>query len=232
MTMTDDPKITELLAPLHRLEPVPFSGREARNRRKLGKPVVVAVVAGLALALAGVAIADRFGAFRGISSAYGPQTPAALKWAKGFQAQCKTLPKAVRQAGVYYAPCHVILSSARLLAPGSHVYVVTDTRGDLCTTLGFGGGCGKPLSAKVPITLGAANTGPIPPGGTLTVGGVALDGVKSVSFHIWNHPITVPVKHNVWSYTRRHSSATGARCVVVHMDDGSTLRPFPEVPCP
>jgi hypothetical protein len=106
---------------------------------------------------------------------------------------------------------------------------VTDTRGELCESFG---GCGPPLSRSRPITIGAANTGPIPPGGTLTVEGVALDGVKSVSFKIWNHPVTVRVRHNVWTYTRHHSTAKGARCVVVHMADGSTVKPFPEVPCP
>ena len=188
---SDDTKMTELLAPLRRLESVPFRATRPEGRRCFRRPVLVVVVAVVGLALAGVAIADGFGAFDGISAAQEPQTPAALKWAKQFQSTCKDAPQ---PAGSFYFPeCHVVLASARLLSPGSGVFVVTDTRGDLCDSFAFGGGCGPPLSASQPISLGIANTGPIPPGGTLTVGGVALDGVASVSFTIWGKPVTVPV---------------------------------------
>jgi hypothetical protein len=225
----DDAKLTELLAPLHRLEPVPFRASLPEARRWFRRPVVAVAVAVVGLALVGVAIADGFGAFRGISSAQGPQTPAALKWAKQFQAACKEMRQ---PPGAYFPECHVVLSSARLLRPGSKVYVVTDTRGDLCVSFAFGGGCGPPLSTSQPITLGIANTGPIPGGGKLTVGGVALDDVTSVSFTIWNEPVTVPVKDNTYVYRRQNSTATDAHCVLAHLADGSTVNPFPEVPCP
>lgn len=226
----DEMHMTELLAPLRRLQPVPFDALQPARRQRFRRPVVVVAVAVVGLALVGAAIADGFGAFDGISAAQERQTPAALKWAKQFQSTCKDAPQ---PAGSFYFPeCHLVLASARLLSPGSGVFVVTDTRGDLCDSFAFGGGCGPPLSASQPISLGIANTGPIPPGGTLTVGGVALDGVTSVSFTVWNKPVTVQVKDNTYIYTRQNSTATDAHCVVAHMADGSTVKPFPEVPCP
>lgn len=227
----DDPKMMELLAPLRRLEPVPFDVSAPEGRRWLRRPVAAVVVAVVALALVGVAIADGFGAFNGISAAQGAQTPAALKWAKQLQGTCPaTSPSA--GSSIYVPQCHLVLASARLLSPGSKVYVVTDTHGDLCFSFAFGDACGPPLDASRPITLGVANTGPIPPGGTLTVGGVALDGVTSVSFTIWGKPVTVPVEDNTYVYTRTKSTAHDAHCVVAHMADGSSVDPFPEVPCP
>ena len=35
-----------------------------------------------------------------------------------------------------------------------------------------------------------------------------------------------------WVYEKRHSTAHGERCIVAHFADGSTVEPFPEVPCP
>ena len=229
---SDDAKMTVLLAPLGRIEPVPFAVPVRAQRRRARRTVLVTAVAVVALTLTGFAIAKGFGAFDGISAAQRPQTPAALKWAEQFQATCKELPPSAAGSSIYFPECHVVLASARLLSPGSKIFVVTDTRGDLCDSFAFGGGCGPPLSASQPITLGIANTGPIPPGGTLTVGGVALDGVTSVSFTIWARPVTVPVKDNTYIYTRQHSTATDAHCVVAHFADGSTVKPFPEVPCP
>lgn len=228
---SDDARVTELLAPLRGLEPVPFRATPSEGRKWFRRPIVV-VAAGVAgLTLAGVAIAAGFGAFNGISAAQGPQTPAALKWAKQFQSTCADLP-GPSGSSFYFPECHLVLASARLLSPGSNVYVVTDTRGDLCVSVSFGGGCGPPLNASHPITMGIANRGPIPPGGPLTVGGVAIDGVTSVSFTIWGKPVTVPVENNVYVYERRKSTAHDAHCVVAHFADGSTVEPFPEVPCP
>jgi hypothetical protein len=92
---SDEAKVAELLAPLRRLEPPPFTA-PAGPRQRVRRPVLVAAIVAIALVLTGVAIADGFGAFTGISSAYGPQTPGALKWAKAFQAQCKAAPKPLR----------------------------------------------------------------------------------------------------------------------------------------
>lgn len=229
----DDAKMMELLAPLRRLEPVPFAVPAPHERRPLRRrPVLVAAVLVVALVLTGFAIAKGFGAFNGIRAAQGPQTPAALRWAKEFQAQCKEAPPPPTGSSFYFPPCHLVLSSARLLSPGSKIYLVTDTRGELCDSFAFGVGCGPPLTSSRPITLGVANAGPIPPGGELTVGGVALDGVTSVSFTVWGKPVTVPVRNNAYIYRRPRSTAHDVRCVVAHMADGSTVKPFPEVPCP
>ena len=229
---SDDAKVSELLAPLRGIEPLPFVGsRGPERRRLLRRPALVAAIVVVALALTGVAIADGVGVFDGISAAQEPQTRAAMKWAKQFQAECKKAPPP-SGSSIYFPPCHIVLASARLLSPDSKVYVVADTRGDLCVSFAFGDGCGPPLDASHPITLGVVNTGPIPPGGTLTVGGVALDGVSSVSFTIWGQRVTVPVEHNAYVYKRLNSTADDAHCVVAHMDDGSTVNPFPDVPCP
>lgn len=224
---SDDAKIGELLAPLRRLEPVALREREGRRLR--WRPLLVVAVVTLGLAGAGVAIAAGVGAFNGISAAQGPQTPAALRWAKGFQSRC---PRDTSGTPAYLPQCHLVLASARLLSAGSRVYVVADTHGDLCFSFSFGEACGSPLSRSLPITMGVANTGPIPPGGTLTVGGVAIDGVTSVSFDIWGRNVAVPVKHNTYVYVRHHSTAHGARCVVAHFANGSTVHPFPEDSCP
>jgi hypothetical protein len=44
--------------------------------------------------------------------------------------------------------------------------------------------------------------------------------------------VTVPVRNNAYIYRRSRSTAHDVRCVVAHMADGSTVKPFPEVPCP
>lgn len=209
---------------------------EDSPRRQLSRRgALVLVVAVVGLAATGVAIADGFGAFDGISAAQGPQTPAALAWARGLQGACHALPAPPSGAAPFYDPfCHLVLASARLLSPGSNVYVVTDTRGDLCNSLAFGGGCGPPLSAAQPITAGGGNPSPTT-GGELTVGGVALDDVTSVSFTIplTSQVVTVPVKNNVWVYRQADSHAAGEmHCIRAHLADGSTVDPFPEVPCP
>lgn len=48
---------------------------------------------------------------------------------------------------------------------------------------------------------------------------------------VWGKPVTVLVKKNTFVYTRRHSDAHGAHCLVAHMADGSSVR-LPDVPCP
>jgi hypothetical protein len=230
----DDAKVMELLAPLRRLEPLTFSDAKRSAGRRLRRPVLAAAVVAVALGLVGVAIADGFGAFNGIRAAQEPQTPAALRWAKQFQSLCAATPSLPSQPSAYFPSCHLVLASARLLSPDSNVYVVTDTRGDLCVSIAFGGGCGAPLSQSQPITAGGANPSPTD-GGELTIGGVALDGVNSVSFTIplTGQAVTVPVKHNVWVYRQADSHASGEiHCVVAHMADGSSVNPFPEVPCP
>lgn len=133
-----------------------------------------------------------------------------------------------------FQPLRLLPNTARVLgrAPnGSAVYGLTDNRGDLCTFGDDGGSCGPPLSRSHPVTIGTANGSPTT-GGTLIVSGVAMDGVTSLSFTVWNKKVTVPVKNNVYLYRKPDSTAHDARCVVAHLANGSTLDPFPEVPCP
>lgn len=59
-----------------------------------------------------------------------------------------------------------------------------------------------------------------------------MDGITSVSFRVAGQDVTVPVKDNVWLYEQPESHATDGHCIVAHLDDGSTVDPFPEVPCP
>jgi hypothetical protein len=62
--------------------------------------------------------------------------------------------------------------------------------------------------------------------------GLAVDGVTAVSFTVSGKAVQVPVENNVWVYSEPNSHAKGGQCVVAHLDDGSTVDPFPEVPCP
>ena len=141
--------------------------------------------------------------------------------------------------------CHFVLSSARLLtdsSPQGSVYVITDTRGDLCTVGGLNS-CGPPLSRSQPITFGGGNENPTT-GGTFFAAGIAMDGVTSVSFVPASDPdsgrsatavgkeVTVPVRDNTWMYEQPNSHADDGVCIVAHFADDSTVNPFPEVPCP
>jgi hypothetical protein len=227
---SDDAKVMELLAPLRRLEPAPFSV-PGRTGRRLRRPVLVVAVAVVALALTGVAIANGVGAFDGIGTAQHPQTGADVLDAQtlaGLRWPCEV------DTSIYNPFCHLLLGSARLVGhvpQFGNVYVVTDTRGDLCTIFeGGGGACGPPLSKSQPITFGTFNKSPTT-GGTFVASGIAIDGVTSVSFTVWGKEVTVPVKNNVWVYTKPNSTAHDAGCIVAHLADGSTVVPFSEVPC-
>jgi hypothetical protein len=209
--------------------------RERPARRRLGRyrPVLLAVVAVSALAGAGVAIAAGFGAFNGISAAQNTQTgsdilpPALLAQIQQSNASVANNPAVAQQ----------LPDTARVLGTlpdGSKVYGLSDTRGDLCTISEAGGSCGPPLSNAQPITFGGANDAPTA-GGTFIASGVALDGVTSVSFTPVpgaGKEVTVPVKNNVWVYREPDSHASNAHCIAAHLADGSTVNPFPEVPCP
>lgn len=236
---SDDARLSELLAPLRRLEPVPLRGpRERRLRR--WRPVLVAAVAIAALVGAGVAIAAGLGAFNGISAAQQTQVGADVL-PRAVLAQLKEMNAQTARENAQMADNPkgfqiplLLLATARVLGTspgGSEVYGLTDTKGELCLFGAMGGGCGPPLSASHPITMGGSNASPTA-GGTLTVGGVAMDGVTSVSFTVWGKAVTVPVKDNVYVYEEPNSHASEAHCIVAHLADGSTVNPFPEVPCP
>ena len=72
---SDEAKVMELLTPLRRLQSVPFTPRQPAERR-LRRPVLVAAVVFIALALTGVAIANGIDAFNGIGSAQRSQNGA------------------------------------------------------------------------------------------------------------------------------------------------------------
>jgi hypothetical protein len=199
-----------------------------RFRGVLAAALVVAAVIG-----AGVAIADGFGAFDGIGVAQHPQTGADVLDAKTLAGLKNACPSGTVER--FYRPeCHLVLDSARLVGqvPSyGDVYVVTDTRGDLCTFFeGGDGSCGPPLSKSHPITFGSFNPSPTT-GGTFIASGLAVDGVTAVSFTVSGKAVQVPVENNVWMYSEPDSHATSGGCIVAHLNDGSTVNPFPGAPC-
>ncbi len=196
--------------------------------------VLLVAVAVVALVGAGVGIADGFGAFDGIGAAQHPQTGADVLDAQTLAGLQKACPSGTVQA--FYMPfCHLVLDSTRFVShvPSyGNVYVVTDTRGDFCTLFeGGDGSCGPPLSKAQPITFGTFNPSPTT-GGTFIASGLATNDVKAVSFTISGKTVEAPVENNVWVYSQPNSHATLGQCVVAHLNDGSTVTPFPEVPCP
>jgi len=214
----DDAKMMELLAPLHRLEPVPFAVPERPERRPLWRrPVVVAAVLVVALALTGVAIANGVGAFNGISAAQHPQSTADLLGPQELPPDCSS---SVASASAF---CKLDLGSARLvrtLPSGRKVWVATDSRGDLCVFLQEGGAsCGSELTPSRPTTLASFKKGP---GVPLITYGVALDGIVAVSFTAGGKQVAVPVEDNVWAYEGPNSAFES---LTVHHADGSTFVP-------
>jgi hypothetical protein len=195
---------------------------------------LAAALAVAALAGAGVAIADGFGAFDVIGAAQHPRTGADVLDARTLAGLQNACPSETVQS--FYRPeCHLVLDSARLVGhvPSfGNVYVVTDTRGDFCTFFeGGDGSCGPPLSESHPITFGTFNPSPTT-GGTFIASGLAADGVTAVSFTVRGRSVQVPVDKNVWVYSEPNSHATDGQCIVAHLDDGSTVNPFPGAPCP
>jgi hypothetical protein len=208
--------------------------RPRRHGLRRFRHVLLVALAVVAVAGAGVGIADGFGAFDGIGAAQHPQTGADVLDATTLVGLQKACPNDTVQP--FYMPfCHLVLDSARLVGqiPSfGNVYVVKDTRGDLCTFFeGGDGSCGPPLSKSQPITFGAFNPSSTR-GGTFIASGLAIDGVDAVSFTVNGKPVEVPVTNNVWVYSEPNSHATLGQCIVAHLDDGSTVNPFPEVPCP
>ena len=198
------------------------------------RPVLVAAVLVAAVVGVGVAVAAGFGAFNGISAAQNTPTgsdvlpPALLAQVEQMNAENDN-----NGAGRKLLP-----DTARVLATtpeGDKVYGLTDAQGDLlCLLSAEGGSCGPPLSNSQPITMTGSNPSPTT-GATFTAEGVAIDGVTSVSFTVApgdGHEVTVPVQKNFWIYTQPDSHGVVEHCVVAHLADGSTVKPFPEVPCP
>jgi hypothetical protein len=214
---SDEAKVLELLAPLRRLEPLSFAVPERPERRRLRRPVLVAAVVVVALALTGVAIANGVGAFDGISAAQHPPTAA------------DKLDSAVA-ASLSENDLGLDADSARFvtqLPDGARIYAVATKSGGLCVLAerlpnntgkndAAAMGCGSPLTQSQPTTAASfrANEA-VPP----ITWGIALDGVTAVSFRAGGQEVTVPVKNNVWAYEGQNSALEGWR---VHFADGTT----------
>jgi hypothetical protein len=208
--------------------------RPTRHGLRRFRHALLVAVAVVAVAGAGVGIADGFGAFDGIGAAQHPPTGADVLDANtlaGVQNACPSKP--VQK--FYMSFCHLVLDTTRLVGniPSfGNVYVITNTRGDLCTVFqGGSGSCAPALSKSHPITFLAFNPSSTV-GGTFVASGLAIDGVSTVSFTVSGKAVEVPVKNNVWVYSEPNSHATGGQCVLAHLDDGSTVNPLPGLPCP
>lgn len=215
---SDDAKVMELFAPLGRIEPLPFAVPEG-PRRRLRRPVLVTAVVVAALALTGVAIANGVGAFNGIGAAQRPQTGVDALDPQTL-AMRQQLCASASSSGSRPILCQLVLASARLvrtLPSGRKVWVLTDTRGDLCVLLQDGGSdCASTLSGSHPTTLTSFKKGP---GDPLITYGVALDGVAAVSFVANGQTVTVPVQDNVWAFEGPNSAFDS---LTVHYTDGTT----------
>jgi hypothetical protein len=225
-----------IVSELERMLPLP-DGRRADwgevlqraripGRRLRWRPVLVAAVVVAALAGVGVAIAAALGAFDGISAANHPQTSADVLSPQTVARLTQNCTDAGASSSFYMPNCHLVFGSSRLvgqLPDGRDVYVVADTRGDLCVLLpALMMGCGTSLSPSKPLT--AASFGDALDKPTI-VYGVALDGVNAVSFEMAGHEVTVPVKDNVWVY-EGPPGATLPEALTAHFADGTmvTLR--------
>lgn len=210
------------------------AGRGFRRRR--GRPLVVAVVATLALAGAGVAIAVGLGAFNGLSRTQHPQT-ASDKLGRKALVSVKTMNRwtaeLTKQWNAYrrahgmspLKPNRILPGSTRILGRlplrgAGKVYAATDTYGQLCIIVeGTGPDCNLALSRlSRPALATSIDWWPHGVWGPVAYG-IAMDGVTSVSFRSKGKGVTVPVKHNLWSYVGPN---TAQASLTVHFADGST----------
>ncbi len=200
----EEARVRELLAPLRRIEPVPLKERPSMRHPR---PIAIALAAVAALAIVGVAIAAGIGAFSGIGSAQHGQRP-------------QDVIDRSTAASLKRSPAGFLFSTSRLvgrLPSGRRIWVVTDTRGDLCEVVERAmAACGGSLSATQPITISSFRRGPHEPPVSF---GVARDGVTAVSFRAHGHEVTVPVNHNVWAY---EGTSNVLRSAIVHYASGTT----------
>jgi hypothetical protein len=236
--LSDEPELLAMADALVETQPGPSSLR-ATNRR--WRPLRVAAVLTAALAGTGVAIADAVGAFNGISAAQRPQTSADIL-APSVVARLQTAcDSSGASPTMYMANCHLVLDSSRLvsqLPDGRNVYVITDSRGDLCVLLpNLMMACSPSLSPSDPAAGQPHHRGtPLSPSNPITVAsfgdaldtpriiyGVALDGVTAVSFESAGSEVTVPVKDNVWAYEQPSASTPDPNPVIAHFNDGTTV---------
>lgn len=196
----------------------------ARARRRRWRPVLVATVVVAALVGVGVAIADGFGAFNGISAAQHPQTGADRLDPKSLPPDCGSGSPVATEDPF----CHLILSSARLvrtLPDGGKLWVVTDTHNDLCVVLQDGGAsCTSELTPSQPTTIESYKANDETPAISW---GITLDNVTAVSFPVDGQEVTIPVKDNVWVWEGNYA---GLGSMTIHFKDGSTGRPQSDRP--
>jgi hypothetical protein len=212
---SDDAKVMDLLAPLRRLEPVPFALPVHERRPLWRRPAVVAAIVLVALVLTGVAIANGVGAFNGIGAAQRPQNGRDVLDPQTVTRLEQNCSGADLPASVYFPQCHLVLDSARLvgqLPSGGQLYAIADTRDDLCLVDPTGMICGTGLTPSRPIEDESV--------GELMFG-VALDGVTAISFERAGKEVTIPVKNNVWVYEGASLPEAGA--LTAHFENGTTV---------
>jgi hypothetical protein len=107
---------------------------------------------------------------------------------------------------------------------GRTLYAIPSSRGDLCVFLAQAvETCTGPLAASNPAVFtvfdrdGPGGTGP-------TAFGVAMDGVRSVSFDVNGQPQTLPVRNNIFEYAGTPSTNTeDFTAPSVTFSDGTTV---------
>lgn len=214
-----DERMLELLAPLRRLEPVALP--PAQQRRRAWRPLLAAFVLIAAVAGVSVAIADGFGAFDGIAAAQHAQTGAdVIDPATQAYMECETEAKPCMPVihGLLFDTTRVVGQ----LPSGQNIYVVSTTSNDLCFVVGPPHpewNCDDPLSRSHPSTVFLYGQDPeiTPP-----TFGIAVDGVRSVSFEANGREVTVPVKDNVWMYPG-DVFASAMLSLTAHFADGTTV---------
>jgi hypothetical protein len=212
----EDEFVATLLAPLSRIEPVTLAGRRRARRRRL--LVCAAVVVGILVT--GVALAGSLNPLRGIGAADREQRASDTLDAD-VQAQLRA--DSPPSGGVdQIGPRRT--DSARFvgtLPSGRKVYVVASEKGRLCVVVArLAESCSDRLSAAEPVTFTAAWDRP---GAPAYAYGVALDGVRSVSFSFGGNRVTVPVEHNFFAYqTKPLVAPPGFGALTANFDDGTS----------
>jgi hypothetical protein len=105
-----------------------------------------------------------------------------------------------------------LLGESRLvgsLPAGRRIYLVPTDRGRLCVAAArLAETCSDALSDASPATFTMVDMDGIGGAGPIAYG-VAIDGVRSLSFSVAGRPVTVPVHNNVFVFHGRPSDGTG-----------------------
>jgi hypothetical protein len=119
----------------------------------------------------------------------------------------------------------VLRSTGRIVgstSEGFPIVVLADNYGEICLFGGLAGGCVPPPNTSDPLVLGGGDTPSL--GSPIYFGGLAIDGITSVSFRGWNKYVTVPVKHNVFIDATPHSTPSRIECISATFADGAIYR--------